>query len=74
MHKLIERIFPEPVRPYTGRILITLLGFVVAVLFLTLGFWRTILIVALCVIGYSVGKWADGALDTSRLPIHHKMR
>lgn len=74
MHKLIERFFPEAVKPYAGRIVMTLLGFVVAVLCLTLGFWRTLLIVALSVVGYTVGKWADGVLEWSRPPAHRGVR
>lgn len=72
MHKLIEKIFPEPLKPYAGRIVLTGLGFVVAVLFLTLGFWKTILIILLSVIGFALGKLADGDFDTSRLPVHHR--
>lgn len=65
--KLLGRWIPEEARPYLGRIVWTVLGFVIALLFLFLGFWRTILIVALTGLGYLLGTWMDGALDISRL-------
>lgn len=62
MIHIFEKFFPESIQPYVGRILMTLAGFVIAVLFLTLGFWRTLLIAALAAAGYLLGKWEDGAL------------
>ena len=67
--KIITRFRPPSLRPYSGRILLTAIGFIVAILFLTIGFWRTLLIVILTGIGYMLGKWEDGALDVNRLPI-----
>ena len=64
----LTKILPEPIRPFMGRIVLTLLGFLTAILCLTLGFWKTLLIVTLTCVGYLLGKWEDGALDVSRLP------
>jgi len=49
-------------RPYRFRLVGALIGLVIAVLFLTLGFGPTLLIVTLTLIGFLVGKWRDGAL------------
>ena len=38
------------------------LGLIVAVLFLTLGFWRTVLIVVLVALGAGIGALADRGL------------
>lgn len=70
----ITRLLPQAAKPYAGRIALTALGFAVAILFLTIGFWRTILIVLLTAIGYVLGKWEDGALDVSRVPIPGRWR
>ena len=67
--RFLTGLFPERMRPYAGRIIMTAFGFLIAVLFLTLGFWRTLLILILSVAGYLLGKWEDGALDIERLPI-----
>ncbi len=64
----LARFFPDWMGPYAGRIVLTVLGFVVAILFLTIGFWPTILILALCVGGFLLGKWEDGAFSLARLP------
>lgn len=66
---ILTRFLPPSLRPYSGRILLTAIGFIVAILFLTIGFWRTLLIVVLTCVGYLVGKWEDGVLDMERLPI-----
>lgn len=65
----LARFFPEGLKPYAGRIVMTVFGLISAILFLTLGFWRTLVILVLCVLGYMLGRWEDGALDVSRLPI-----
>ena len=67
----LTKILPESIRPFLGRIVLTLLGFLTAILFLTLGFGKTLLILILTCIGFLLGKWADGALDLSRLPIRN---
>ena len=66
---ILTRFLPPALRPYSGRILLTAIGFVVALLFLTIGFWRTLLIAALTCVGYLMGRWKDGVLDVDRLPI-----
>lgn len=63
----LSRFFPVWLKPYAGRIVLTVLGFIIAILFLTIGFWATLLIVALCVAGFFLGKWEDGALRLGRL-------
>lgn len=59
----MKRFFPEALRPYAGRITLTAVGFVVALLFMTLGFWRTLLLVVLMLIGFFIGLWIDGRID-----------
>ena len=73
MH-LLTRFLPDSVKPYAGRIAMTIFGFIIAILFLTIGFWRTMLILVLSVLGYLLGKWEDGALDTSRLPVPRRFK
>lgn len=48
--------------PYRFRLLGVVIGVVIAVLFLTIGFGQTLLIVTLALVGFLLGKWADGAL------------
>ena len=71
---MLSRLFPEAVRPYAGRIVLTGLGFISAVLFMTLGFWRTLLLLILTAIGFLLGKWEDGALDLGRIPLPGRRR
>lgn len=47
------------VRKYFGRVVGSALGLVVAVLFLTLGFWRTLLLVLCIGVGYALGMYRD---------------
>ena len=72
--KLVSRYLPEPLKPYAGRLVLTILGFAVAILFLTIGFWRTILIVLLVAAGFLLGTWQDGALNTASLPLGNRWR
>lgn len=46
--------------PYRCRLAGMALGLFIAILFMTLGFWRTILIVFLVGTGYAIGSWFDG--------------
>lgn len=73
MH-LLTRLLPDAAKPYAGRIVMTVFGFIIAVLFLTIGFWRTLLILILSVVGYLLGRWEDGVLDLSRLPMPGRFR
>ncbi|MDT4010748.1 DUF2273 domain-containing protein, partial [Staphylococcus simulans] len=43
------------IKSYIGRIVGFLVFLVIAILFLTLGFWKTILIIVLCLIGIGIG-------------------
>lgn len=45
--------------PYRNQISFTLLFIVVAILFMTIGFWKTILLVLLTGIGYFIGMVKD---------------
>lgn len=45
--------------PYRNQISFTLLFIVVAILFMTIGFWETILLVLLTGIGYFIGMVKD---------------
>ena len=49
-------------KPYRFRLVGAVIGLIIAVLFLTLGFGPTLLIVTLTLIGFLIGKWRDGAL------------
>lgn len=55
-------------RPYMGRIVMTLIGLVIGILLLTIGFWKTLLLVLVTTIGYVCGKWKDGTLDPRWIP------
>lgn len=70
----LARILPLWMQPYAGRIFLTVLGLLIGISFLTLGFWRTMLIVLLAAAGYLLGKWEDGALDMSRMPRPRRWR
>lgn len=59
----MRRFFPEALQPYAGRIALTAAGLAVAILFMTLGFWRTLLIVLLSLAGFFLGMWADGRIN-----------
>ncbi|RIN72756.1 DUF2273 domain-containing protein, partial [Staphylococcus simulans] len=47
------------IKSYIGRIVGFLVFLVIAILFLTLGFWKTILIIVLCLIGIGIGYIKD---------------
>jgi len=49
-------------KPYLWRLVFTGLGLVTAILFLTLGFARTILILLCCGIGFAIGTQKDKGL------------
>lgn len=54
--------FTNWAKPYSGRIIWIIAGIITAILFLTIGFWRTILIVILALIGYAIGVYKDNPL------------
>lgn len=47
------------IKSYIGRIVGFLVFLVITILFLTLGFWKTILIIVLCLIGIGIGYIKD---------------
>lgn len=49
----------EFMRKYTGRVIGSSAGLVIAVLFLTIGFWRTLLVLVCVGIGFSIGLFRD---------------
>ncbi|WP_227394887.1 DUF2273 domain-containing protein [Jeotgalibacillus aurantiacus] len=49
--------------PYRGRLLGLVIGIVLAILIITVGFGPTLLIVTLAALGFLVGMWRDGKLD-----------
>ncbi|MCU5745114.1 DUF2273 domain-containing protein [Staphylococcus sp. SQ8-PEA] len=51
------------VKAYQWRVVGFLAFLIIAILFLTLGFWKTILIVLLCLIGIGIGYIKDRKQD-----------
>ncbi|MDO4680794.1 MAG: DUF2273 domain-containing protein [Aerococcus sp.] len=51
---------------YRGRVIGTLVFFVGALLLVTVGFFRTLAIVLLTIIGYLVGEYFDGGSTLQR--------
>lgn len=51
--------------PYRGRLAGLLIGVIIASLFLTIDVGPTFFILAFAAIGYIIGKWKDGKLDTT---------
>lgn len=49
-------------KPYLGRLIFTALGLVAAILFMTLGFAKTLLILLCCGAGYAAGVFKDKGL------------
>ncbi|MGN5883319.1 MULTISPECIES: DUF2273 domain-containing protein [Staphylococcus] len=47
------------IKSYIGRIVGFLVFLVIAILFLTIGFWKTVLIIVLCLIGIGIGYIKD---------------
>ncbi|AQY49646.1 hypothetical protein PWEIH_06611 [Listeria weihenstephanensis FSL R9-0317] len=54
---------PELLQPYKWRIIGVIVGLVIAVLFMTIGFGYTLLLLLIAGIGFLIGKWKDGQLD-----------
>ena len=51
--------------PYRGRLAGLLIGVIIASLFLTIDVGPTLFILVCAAIGYIIGKWKDGKLDTA---------
>jgi len=49
----------KKLEPYRNQILYTSLAVLIAILLMTIGFWKTILLVLLIGIGYLIGKMQD---------------
>ncbi|MBC6310010.1 DUF2273 domain-containing protein [Listeria sp. FSL L7-1582] len=54
---------PELLQPYKWRIIGVIVGLIIAILFMTIGFGYTLLILLIAGIGFLIGKWKDGQLD-----------
>jgi uncharacterized membrane protein len=46
-------------KPYKNQILFTILFLVVALLFVAIGFWKTLLLLLFTAIGYTIGTMKD---------------
>ncbi len=59
----------EEIKPGTnsGKIFFTALFFFIALLFVTIGFWKTILVAALSAVGYFIGSSKDLRADVSKM-------
>jgi len=56
-------------KPYIWRIIFTALGLAAAILFMLIGFWKTILILLCCSAGYTIGMHLDKNIPFSiKLP------
>ncbi|GAB0274674.1 DUF2273 domain-containing protein [Staphylococcus pseudintermedius] len=55
--------FAKILQSYKWRIIGFFFFLIIAILFLTLGFWETILIIVLCLIGIGVGYIKDRTQD-----------
>lgn len=53
--------------PYKCRIIGILIAFTIAILFLTIGFFRTLLIMICITIGYIIGYFLDDRADFSNV-------
>ena len=50
-------------KAFKWRIIVFLAFLLIAILFLTIGFWKTILIIVLCLIGIGIGYIKDRTQD-----------
>jgi len=50
---------------YKGRIIFSILGLIIGILFLAIGFWRTIFLLFVTLLGYFIGGvWDKRLLET----------
>ncbi|HOP94520.1 MAG TPA: DUF2273 domain-containing protein [Dictyoglomaceae bacterium] len=47
---------------YKGRIIFSTLGLIIGILFLTIGFWRTVFLLFITLLGYFIGVVLDKRL------------
>ncbi len=52
---------------YKWRIICSIIALIVALLFINIGFWKTLLIMILILIGYLIGNWKDSGANPIEL-------
>lgn len=57
-----ERWFKQ-LKPYRFRIIWSTLFFLIALLILLIGFWKTVILIVFAFVGYIIGKMRDEDLD-----------
>ncbi|MDA9470016.1 DUF2273 domain-containing protein [Enterococcus sp. 5H] len=57
-----ERWFKQ-LKPYRFRIIWSTLFFLMALLILLIGFWKTVILIVFAFVGYIIGKMRDEDLD-----------
>ncbi|MFV0352124.1 MAG: DUF2273 domain-containing protein [Oscillospiraceae bacterium] len=62
----MKKQFLEFCQRNLNTIVCTFLGLLAAVLMLTIGFWKTLLLYLLALIGYFIGCWKDGKIDFAK--------
>lgn len=58
MSQIWERVL-QFARQHPGRVIGTTLGLSCGICFVWLGLWKTLILVLLTMLGYSIGKWTD---------------
>ncbi|MBO0440113.1 hypothetical protein DOK67_0003024 [Enterococcus sp. DIV0212c] len=53
----------KELKPYRFRIIWTTLFFLLALLLLLIGFWKTLVLLIFAAVGYTIGKMRDEDLD-----------
>lgn len=49
----------KAIAPYRNQIIFTSVSSLIAILFMTIGFWKTVLLISLTGIGHFIGKMQD---------------
>jgi uncharacterized membrane protein len=55
----VRAVVVKYIREHPGRVLGALVGFVVGLSIIWLGFWRTLVVGLVTALGYAIGKWID---------------
>lgn len=58
-HRVLVDSALRYIRDHPGRVLGTILGLLVGVSLLWLGFWRTLVLGFCAIVGYAIGNWSD---------------
>lgn len=66
MKEFLSRL-GETIKPYRGRLFGLTAGLIVAVLFLTIGFFKTFLIIICVAVGFIVGFFFDDKADLGNM-------